>query len=787
MYSLLPLMYRRQSSRLKALRWTVQSNQSFFKMSFKAPSAKSPAFKELSKKQPQTQSQSHSQPQSQSPQTLSQLQTQSPAQPPPQSPPEMKPPELKKSPSLGLSPVNNPTVSPGQKPQPAVQPLIPDQRAKWLAKVSPEAQRKAKLAAEKGAPQSGPPKNQFNPVGSPSNPASSFGNPFGAAGHPSSPASSFGAAGSPAPWQQRRSEEQQEEEKQDSAAFKGACSESQRKNWMNRMQGSQQKKQNQWLKEMQAKMQAGKDIQAQKMQKMEAQKASAPPPEAHTSQKAPPPPEQPEEKSAERVAYLDAVRQLNSYQVLEPTSGRAPATSKSSAREPDPVVEQTLECLEKTGLSKKQLQAIPVIQVAGSKGRGSTCALVESILRCHGLRTGVLCSPHLFLTSERIRIDGEPLSEVQFTELFWRINAELAKTQPPPSYNKLMAVMAFHAFHQAGVEVAILEVGGGGAGDATNVAAHAQTIGISTLGWEQSATLGNSLRDIAWAKAGIMKPGASVFTSVAQPECCEVLAQKAQQIGVQLRRVPSFMEYLEGSMENKLLLNKSNYSVRLNGSLAVQLAYDFLQRHKPEYVVGVEQNPTLLTPGAHRGIETFEQSGQFEFLRHDIFNVYLDSADSLESMMACRDWFYTRTRSNRQPKVLLFNKVNEFNAKDLLTIVRSQLRFEEACFVPSPNFFEGELLPEDEGTAMVWHGLEELQRAKRNAGNWRALCEESGKRDNSQLSISIGAFFEYLSNKYGKQKYGMKNELDVLVTGSRQLVAATLSCLRKMKASNPWQ
>jgi len=174
-------------------------------------------------------------------------------------------------------------------------------------------------------------------------------------------------------------------------------------------------------------------------------------------------------------------------------------------------------------------------------------------------------------------------------------------------------------------------------------------------------------------------------------------------------------------------------------------------------------------------------------MRHDMFNVYLDSADTFESMMACRDWFYTRTRSNRQPKILLFNKVNEFNAKDLLTIIRSNLRFEEACFVPNPNYFEGEILTEDDGKAMVWHGMEELQRAKRNAGNWRALCEENGKRDNSQLSISISSFFEYLINKYGKQKYGMKNELDVLVTGSRQLVAATISCLRKMKSSNPWQ
>ncbi|EDW54195.1 folylpolyglutamate synthase, mitochondrial [Drosophila sechellia] len=758
MHSVLPLMYRRRSSHLKALQWTIQSSQNFFKMSFKAPSIKLPkaaAIKELANKPTQPQSQP----------SQSQSSATQPTKPP-------QPAEIKKNPlTMGaISPAPPTPIS----PKPSVQPKIPDQRAKWMAKVSPESQRKAKLAAAGGSPPSGPPKNQFSQASNPS---------FAMPGQ-SSPANFGAAPKAQASWQQKV---EKSAENEDSGAFKGASSESQRKNWMNRMQGSQQRKQNQWLKEMQAKQQAGKDIQAQKMQKMESQKtttsSAAPLKEADPS--TPQPAEKPEEKSPEHLAYLDAIRQLNSYQVLEPTSGRA--TTKSSRKEQDPVIEQTLECLEKSGLTKKDLKAIPVIQVAGSKGRGSTCAIVESVLRCHGVKTGVLSSPHLFVTSERIRIDGEPLSDVQFTELFWKINTDLANMQPTPSYNKIMTVMAFHAFHQAGVEVAIVEVGNAGASDATNIASHAQTIGITTLGWEQSSNLGNSLRDIAWAKASIMKPDANIYTNVTQTECCEVLAQKAKQIGVELRRVPTFNDYIEGDMNNKLLMNKANYSMRLNGSLAVQLAYDFLKRHKPEYVVGLEHNSTLLTPGASRGIEIFEQPGHFDFMRHDMFNVYLDSADTFESMMACRDWFYTRTRANRQPKILLFNKVNEFNAKDLLTIIRSNLRFEEACFVPSPNYFEGEILAEEDGKAMVWHGMEELQRAKRNAGNWRALCEENGKRDNSQLSISINAFFEYLTNKYGKQKYGMKNELDVLVTGSRQLVAATISCLRKMKSSNPWQ
>ncbi|XP_017088948.2 folylpolyglutamate synthase, mitochondrial [Drosophila bipectinata] len=781
MYSLLPLIARRQKPRLRgSIQWWVQSSQSFFKMSFKSPQPRptKATIKELSKKQVQSQSPT--------PQTMPQKampQQAMPEQDMPQPLDQPPPPDNKKKPigtinsGIGTKIKHPSAITATQKP---TIPNIADQRAKWMAKVSPEMQKKAKLAAAKGSAPASPAKMKNQ-----NHQNSGFGQNFG------------GMPRNQNPWQSQNMGNmgnmgnQPLKKPEPDEAFKGASSEAQRKSWMSRMQGSQQKKQAQWLKDMQAKQQAGKELHAQKMQQMQQisktnEAPSTPPPTSNqiavlTTLQEP----EPEEKSPEHLAYLDAIKQLNSYQALEPAAGRA--TSKGSKAEADPIIEQTLECLEKTGLRREQLKDIPVIQIAGSKGRGSTCGIVESILRCHGVKTGVLCSPHMFLTSERIRIDGDPLEETKFTELFWKIHNELATTKPTASYNKLMTVMAFHAFHQARVDVIIVEVGQLCASDATNIAYHAETIGITTLGWEQSSNLSNSLRDIAWAKAAIMKPHASIYTSVTQTECSEVLAQKANQLGLQLHRVPAFTDYMEGNLSNKHLMNKANYSMRLNGSLGIQLAYDYLRRHKPEYVVGLEHNSTSLTPGTTRGIELYEQPGQFDFIKHDMFNVYLDSADTFESMMACRDWFYTRTRSNRQPKVLLFNKVNEFNAKDLLTIVRSNLRFEEACFVPSPNFFEGEIMAEEEGNPMVWHGMEELQRAKRNAGNWRALCEENGKKDNSQLSISINAFFEHLLNKYGKQSYGMKNELDILVTGSRQLVAATLSCVRRMKAVHQWK
>ncbi|XP_001989087.2 folylpolyglutamate synthase [Drosophila grimshawi] len=635
-----------------------------------------------------------------------------------------------------------------QKPKAVTPPIIniKDQRDKWLAKVSPKLPSKSKTKTAAGA-----------------------GSKF--------PQQAFGM---PQEFQQTQPPPTQSPNE---TVGSNSSSVSERNSWMNRMHGKQQTKQEQWLKDMQAKQQQGRDMQQLKMQKMQQSQST----EA-TETKSDEAPAEIVAKTPERLAYLSTIKQLNTYLIHEPVVGRA--VSKTSGDQMDPNITHTLQCLSQTGLEPEQLLSLPVIQVAGTKGRGTTCLLVESILRAHGIKTGVLCAPHLFLTNERIRIDGAPLEETKFTQLFDELQSQLGQMQPPPSYNKLLTVMAFHAFRNDSVDVAIVEIGSACAGDCTNISGHAETIGISSLGWEQNFSLGNSLRDIAWAKAAIMKKDASIYTSASQTECCEVLGQRAKQLGVELHRVPGIPAYIESNLDCKQLLNGINFGVKLNASLAIQLAYDYLRRYQPEYVAGLEHNSTQLTPGTKRGLELFERRGQFEIMKHDIFNVHLDCADTLESMMMCREWFYTRTRSSRFPKILLFSKVNEYNSKDLLTILRHNTRFEEAGFVPSPSYFEGEPVAEleqesnkdENGNAGIsWKDMEELQRARRNASNWRSLCEETGTRDNSHLSISIEAFFDHLRDKYGKQRYGMRNELDVLVTGSRELVAGTINYIQQLK------
>lgn len=152
--------------------------------------------------------------------------------------------------------------------------------------------------------------------------------------------------------------------------------------------------------------------------------------------------------------------------------------------------------------------------------QGSVCSLVESVLRAHGLKTGFFSSPHLVSVTERIRVAGVPLTEAAFADQFWRLyhrldnNKEDAQDMPP--YFKFLTLMAFHVFHAAQVDVAIVEVGIGGKHDCTNIVRDTKTVGITSLGLDHVTVLGDTVEKIAWQKAGIIKRHSRVYT-VEQP------------------------------------------------------------------------------------------------------------------------------------------------------------------------------------------------------------------------------------------------------------------------------
>lgn len=148
-------------------------------------------------------------------------------------------------------------------------------------------------------------------------------------------------------------------------------------------------------------------------------------------------------------------------------------------------------------------RATPAVHVAGTNGKGSVCAMVESIARAEGLRTGLYTSPHLCRFAERIRIGGEPMRDEALVDLL----SGVLDAAPELSFFETATLAAFVAFRAAAVDVAIIEVGIGGRLDATNVLATPRAAAITRVALDHVERLGPTLEAIAREKAGIAKPG----------------------------------------------------------------------------------------------------------------------------------------------------------------------------------------------------------------------------------------------------------------------------------------
>ena len=162
----------------------------------------------------------------------------------------------------------------------------------------------------------------------------------------------------------------------------------------------------------------------------------------------------------------------------------------------------------------------PSIIIAGTNGKGSTSAMLASILRQAGYRIGLYTSPHLMRVNERIAINGEAISDAEFAEMHSRIEEisqalmQEGKLEQHPSFFETLTAMAFEHFASAAVDIAVLEVGIGGRLDATNMADPLLSI-VTDISLDHTDWLGNTLSEIAREKAGIIRVNGMLLTLVA--------------------------------------------------------------------------------------------------------------------------------------------------------------------------------------------------------------------------------------------------------------------------------
>ncbi|MGA1452766.1 MAG: bifunctional folylpolyglutamate synthase/dihydrofolate synthase [Pontimonas sp.] len=176
-----------------------------------------------------------------------------------------------------------------------------------------------------------------------------------------------------------------------------------------------------------------------------------------------------------------------------------------------------------------------VIHIAGTNGKTSTARITESLLRAHGLRVGLMTSPHLHRLNERIMIDGEPIADGMLADnwadvepVLQMVDAELlANSEPALSFYEALTVLTFACFADAPVDVAVIEVGMGGEWDATNVVV-ADVAVLTPIAMDHAEILGDTIREIARTKAGIVKPASRVVSAHQSDDAMEEILRATE-------------------------------------------------------------------------------------------------------------------------------------------------------------------------------------------------------------------------------------------------------------------
>ncbi|KAM9735544.1 folylpolyglutamate synthase, mitochondrial-like isoform 2-T2 [Menidia menidia] len=356
--------------------------------------------------------------------------------------------------------------------------------------------------------------------------------------------------------------------------------------------------------------------------------------------------------------------------------------------------------LERTGLTVEALDHLNIIHITGTKGKGSTCAFTERILRGYKFRTGFFSSPHLVQIRERIRINGQPIGKELFAKYFFEVFGRLENTKDAhkgtmPSYFGFLTILAFHVFLEEKVDVAVIEVGIGGVYDCTNIIRRPWVCGVASLDIDHCELLGDTIERIAWHKAGIFKPGVPAFT-VRQPgDALAVLHDRAKEIQCPLWVCPPLEDYQAGG--GPLHLSLTGQHQHLNASLALQLSSTWLQK-KCELdknfasdcpdLNGVPQASSFKpSPLMVKGLADTHWPGRGQTLKRGAVTYFLDGAHTMLSIQACVRWFkettaqHERNTSGSTARVLLFTVTGQRDSAPMLKLL-VPCGFDFAVFCP---------------------------------------------------------------------------------------------------------
>jgi folylpolyglutamate synthase len=449
-----------------------------------------------------------------------------------------------------------------------------------------------------------------------------------------------------------------------------------------------------------------------------------------------------------------------------------------------------------------------VIHIAGTKGKGSTSALISSILaqylpsaaaessnRIH--KIGLYTSPHLRFVRERIQINNVPLSEEEFAKYFFEtwdrleesavaVGVDPSHPQSKPGYFRFLTLMAFHTYMSEGVDTAVMECGIGGEYDSTNIVVQPAVCGITSLGIDHVSVLGATIEEIAWHKGGIIKPGAKAFTAPQPESAIQVLLKRAEEKGAELRVVEDHPDLRKG---NQIKLGLAGDFQRLNASLAVAVAGEFLRR------AGFSSLPTdVLTEPLpeefRKGLERTRLQGRCETRYEQNISWHIDGGHTLESIRVAGGWFASRIApmfsSNgavvERPRVLIFNQQTRDGvalAQELYNTLSEALGskhpFTNAIFCTNVTYKDAGYKPDLMSVNTNASEVEKLSVQKTLAQTWKTIDPSTEVGVIGTIEEAVEFVRDLAEREDGKTPDG--KSVMVFVTGSLHLVGGFLDVI----------